>query len=78
MQFQQATEGDFQIYAGALEAPQGDGYTAAVIVSLGGRDAWRDERMAGGHRWPNAQEALAYAVRYARKVIRHEPESLRV
>lgn len=77
MQFQETTEGEFRIYAGALEAPQGDGYTAAVIVSRQGRDAWRDERMAGGHRWPSAEEALTYALRQARHIIRKEPGALR-
>lgn len=77
MQFQETTEGEFRIYAGALEAPQGDGYTAAVIVRRNGRDALRDELIAGGHRWPTAEEALAYALRLARRTILNEPDTLR-
>jgi hypothetical protein len=82
MHFEESTEGDFRIYAGALEAPRGDGYVAAVVVSrvvsragdLAGhgatREAWRDESLACGHRWRCPDEALTYALGAARKVIR--------
>ena len=33
MQFQESHEGDYRIYVGALEAPRGDGYIAAVVVN---------------------------------------------
>lgn len=32
MRFEECREGDYRIYVGALEAPRGDGYTAAVVV----------------------------------------------
>ena len=32
MHFDERDEGDYRIYAGALEAPRGDGYIAAVVV----------------------------------------------
>ena len=32
MHFDERNEGDFHIYAGALEGPRGDGYIAAVVV----------------------------------------------
>jgi len=76
MYFDEHNEGDYRIYAGALESPAGDGFMAAVVVSrLRGverapREAWRDERIAGGHRWASADEALAYAINRARQLIR--------
>ena len=33
MHFDERNEGDYRIFAGALEAAQGDGYIAAVVVS---------------------------------------------
>lgn len=33
MQFDECFEGEFRIYVGALDAPRGDGYIAAVVVS---------------------------------------------
>ena len=78
MHFEESTEGNFRIFAGALEAPRGDGYVAAVVVrqidrspgGSDGREAWRDESLACGHRWPCPDEALSYAFVAARKVIR--------
>lgn len=82
MQFQEAREGEYRIYAGALESPVGDGFTAALVVqharSDALRDAFRDEQLACGHRWASADEALSYAVRKAREMIRSKPEMLRV
>lgn len=76
MQFDERAAGDYRIYAGAIEGPTGDGYLASVIVrrvhglSSGARDAFRDESLAGGHRWPSAHEALVYAVTKGLEVIR--------
>ncbi len=75
MHFDERTEGPYRIYAGALEAPQGDGYMAAVVVSRverethRGREAWRDDSLACGHRWESADDALLYALERAREVI---------
>ncbi len=81
MQFQEAREGEFRIYAGAVESPVGDGYTAALVVQHHKgdpmREAFRDDRLACGHRWASADEALGYAVRKARQIIRSRPELLR-
>jgi hypothetical protein len=33
MQFDECFEGEYRIFVGALEAPRGDGYIAAVVVS---------------------------------------------
>ena len=52
MNFDERIEGDYRIYAGALEAVQGDGYIAAVVINrVSGdkhllREAFRDESLA--------------------------------
>ncbi|HSN33069.1 MAG TPA: hypothetical protein VLU41_10330 [Ideonella sp.] len=82
MHFDERDEGDYRIYAGALEAPRGGGYIAAVVVKrvrgahAGPREAWRDESLAGGHRWLSPQEALRYALDKARELIRREQHRL--
>jgi hypothetical protein len=82
MQFDEINEGDYRIYAGALEAPSGDGFIAAVVVSRlrdGGqspREAFRDTSLSGGHRWRSARDALSYALARAREVIRTEQHRL--
>jgi hypothetical protein len=73
--FDERTEGDYRIYAGALEAPNGHGYIAALVITrLQGREspreAYRDTALAGGHRWDSPQEALSYAMEQARAMIR--------
>ncbi|MBS0447491.1 MAG: hypothetical protein JSR59_16240 [Proteobacteria bacterium] len=78
MHFDERVVGDYRIFAGAMEAPRGDGYTAAMIVQrLRGipnapREAYRDESLAGGHRWESAEAALAYAFHKAQEVIRKQ------
>ena len=75
MHLDESTEGPYRIYAGALEARQGDGYIAAVVVKRvghglhSGREAYRDESLACGHRWESPGEALRYAVTRAREII---------
>ena len=82
MRFDERTEGDYRIYAGALEAPRGEGYIAATIVQrLRGvpnapREAYRDESMACGHRWESAEAALTYALNKAREVLRSQSRTL--
>jgi hypothetical protein len=82
MKFDEITEGPYRIYAGALEAPSGDGYSAAVIVTLlreGGkpsREIYRDTSLSGGHRWRSARDALAFAMARAREVIRTEQQQV--
>lgn len=74
MHFDERKIGDYRVFAGALEGPQGDGYIAALIVQceLGGspREILRDESLACGHRWPSADAALAYAMSKAQDAIR--------
>jgi hypothetical protein len=82
MHFDERNEGDYRIYAGALEAPLGDGYIAAVVVNrvTGAmwtpREAFRDTSLSCGHRWPSAADALSYAVARALELIRTEPHRL--
>jgi len=82
MIFDERFEGDYRIYAGALEAPRGDGYIAAVVVNRvrgtgdSPREAFRDEALACGHRWGSPKEALSYALNKAQELIHHQPYRL--
>ena len=78
MHFDERVEGHYRIYAGALEAPRGDGYIAAVVVARlhGAREAWRDESLACGHRWASAGDAIDYALSTARELIRTRSKAL--
>jgi hypothetical protein len=82
MHFDEMNEGGYRIYAGALEAPSGDGYIAAVVVAKlretgqAPREAFRDTAMSGGHRWRSARDAISFAMARAREVIRTEPHRL--
>lgn len=82
MHFDEREEGDYRIYAGALEAPRGGGYIAAVVVKRvrgacgAQREAYRDESLACGHRWPSPQDALLYALDKARRLIQRERHRL--
>ncbi len=68
MQFNERVDGEYRVYAGALDAPRGEGYIAAVVVSrmLGtgvkAREVFRDESLACGHRWQSADEALMFSM----------------
>jgi hypothetical protein len=74
MHFQEITEGEYRIYVGALESPVGDGYTAALVVQHGhggrGRDAFSDDRLSCGHRWASADDAMSFALRKGRELVR--------
>lgn len=80
MHFSEHTEGDYRIYAGALEAR--GGYVAAVVVTRmrgvpqAPKEAYRDLSMSGGHRWEQAAQALTFAVLQAKALIRKEPDKL--
>lgn len=82
MHFDELNEGDYRVYAGAVEGRMRDGYVASVVISrLRGiqsapREAFRDMSMAFGHRWISAEEALFYALSTAQQLIRKEPERL--
>jgi hypothetical protein len=79
MKLQEAREGDYRIFVGALEAPQGDGYIAALVVkrqpegvadAAEVREAFRDDALACGYRWPSADAAVRYAMQRAREMVR--------
>jgi hypothetical protein len=78
MRFLEHTEGDYRIYAGALEGPRGDGYIAALVVSRASKtskslsETYRDDSLSCGHRWASAEAALAFAMARAREVIHRE------
>ena len=85
MRFQESHEGDYRIYVGAVEAPRGDGYIAAGVVdrvrgevapSSRRREAFRDESLACGYRWPSPDEAIHYAMTRARELIRSRSQML--
>ena len=82
MRFDECHEGDYRIFVGALEAPQGDGYIAALVVNrvrgANGprREAFRDDSLACGYRWRSADEAIQYALNRARELIRSRSEML--
>jgi hypothetical protein len=82
MRFDERQVGDYRIYAGALEAPVGDGFTATMIVQRvqgvpnAPREVLRDEGLACGHRWESADAALAYAINKAQEAIRKRGELL--
>ena len=78
MHFDERNEGDYRIFAGALESTVGDGYTEAVVVNRwrgrpdAPREAYRNESLACGHRWPTADAALRYALLRGQEVVRTE------
>ena len=82
MRFDECHEGDYRIFVGALEAPRGDGYIAALVVNrvrgAAGprREAFRDDSLACGYRWRSADEAIQYALNRARELIRSRSEML--
>jgi hypothetical protein len=82
MRFLETTEGEYRIYVGALDAPGGNGYIAALVVSRdgtgAGREAFRDDSLACGHRWSSAEDAISYAMMRGREMVRGRRPGLRV
>jgi hypothetical protein len=82
MRFDESHEGDYRIFVGAVEAPKGDGYIAALVVNRvrgaqpGRHEAFRDDSLACGYRWPSADEAIHYAMSRARELIRTRSQML--
>jgi hypothetical protein len=69
MIFDEYKLGDYRIFAGAIEAPLGDGFIGAVVVNCV-RDqrhapdpVFHDDALCCGHRWPTGEEALQFAMR---------------
>lgn len=72
MHFDEQVVGSFRIYAGAMETL--GGYMAAAVVKQmkgaeGMPEVYRNEAMAGGHRFGTPDEALKYAVTKAKEWI---------
>jgi hypothetical protein len=70
--FDEREVGAYRIYAGAIEAP--GGYVAAAVVkqvkgAVGMPEVYRNEAMAGGHRFATPDEALKYALAKAKEWI---------
>ena len=82
MRFDETHEGDYRIFVGAVEAPRGDGYIAALVVNrvrntVGKqREAFRDDSLACGYRWRSPDEAINYAMNRARELIRTRSQML--
>jgi hypothetical protein len=82
MRFDECHEGDYRIYVGALDAPRGEGYIAALVVNrvhgAPGRqhEAFRDDSLACGYRWISADDAISYAMNRARELIRSRSRML--
>ena len=82
MQFNECHEGDYRIFVGAVEAPRGDGYIAALVVNrvrgVQGKhaEAFRDDSLACGYRWRSPGEAMHYAMNRARELIRSRSQML--
>ncbi|MDO9092533.1 MAG: hypothetical protein Q8R98_30110 [Rubrivivax sp.] len=82
MRFNECQEGDYRIFVGAVEAPKGEGYLAALIVNrvrgIQGRhnEAFRDDSLACGYRWRSPDEAMHYAMNRARELIRSQSQLL--
>jgi hypothetical protein len=74
MQFVERDEGDYRICAEATGGEFGEGYVAAVIIRRvrGGTrpaEAFREETLAGGYRWPSPESAIVYALGKGRELI---------
>lgn len=75
MHFIERDDGEFRIYTGAMEAPRGEGYLAALVVQrlrTGGtaEQLFRDDALCAGYGWPTPDAALAFAMRKAQGVLR--------
>lgn len=68
--------GVFRVYAAALEAPGGVGFSAGVVVrrfplpSQEGAEAFRDERLDDGRAWTSPDAALAFALEIGLAALR--------
>lgn len=74
MYFDERDEGDFKIYAGAIEVACGGYAAAAVVKQVRGVpeavEVFRDINMSGGHAWEEPERAVQFAMRVATDVIR--------
>ncbi len=78
MHFDQRDEGDFTIYAQAIETSEGDYTAAAVVMQVRGVDeaveVFRDLNMSGGYAWDDPDRALHFAIHVATEVLRERTQ----
>lgn len=77
MNVAERNEGEFRIYAAAIDAPDGAGFYAGVVVrrwrsgSLSRRgEVFRDERLDDGAVWRAPEHALAFALQVGGAAVR--------
>jgi hypothetical protein len=74
-------EGDYRIYADAVEVPTGGYRAAAVVTRVRGVpkpiEVFRDENLSGGHAWEDPEDALHFAVKASIAIIREHAASKR-
>ena len=75
MQFAEQNHGDYRVYGGALDGRDGTYRAAVVVVRLRGHRnqpeiVYRDERIAAGHAFPSAEQALKRAMEVGEAILR--------
>jgi len=77
MNLAEQLEGEFRIYAAAIDADGGSGFYAGVVVrpwrasSMAAcRDTFRDERLEDGAVWSSAESALGFALQVGVAAVR--------
>lgn len=80
MYIDERDEGDYRIYADAVEVPTGGYRAAAVVTRLRGVpkpiEVFRDQNMSGGHAWDDPEDALHFAVKTSIAIIREHAASM--
>ncbi|HEX6704590.1 MAG TPA: hypothetical protein VF169_07505 [Albitalea sp.] len=74
-------EGDYRIVAGAVGGEFDEGFIAAVVIrrvrgAPGPCEAYRNESLAGGYRWPSPEAAVCYAIGKGRELVTQLPHRL--
>jgi hypothetical protein len=67
-------EGDYRICAEANGGEFDEGYVAGVVIrrvrgSVHPAEAFRENTLAGGYRWPSPEAALVYALGKGRELV---------
>jgi hypothetical protein len=75
MHFAEQDHGDYRVYGGALDGRDGSYRAAVVVVRLRGHRnqpeiVYRDERVASGHAFPSAEQALKHAMEAGQAILR--------
>jgi hypothetical protein len=74
MHFDERDEGEYRIYAGAIETPDGGYRATAVVMRMRGVarpvEVFRDENLSGGHAWEEPERALRFAIKTASSIVR--------